>query len=94
LLSQRAIQQPLCLESFPAQIEGEELVSGRRLYGGRGHVREKPAGSAMASRREPLTQSARNLVPIPHPQRALTAETDDDERRAREAHGDRSAKPG
>jgi hypothetical protein len=26
----------------------------------------------MASRREPLTQSARNLVPIPHPQRALT----------------------
>ena len=48
------------------------LVSGRRLYGGRGHRREKPAGWAMASRREPLTQSARNLVPIPHPQRAPT----------------------
>jgi uncharacterized membrane protein YfhO len=31
----------------------------------------------MASRREPLTQSARNLVPIPHPQRAPTATVED-----------------
>jgi hypothetical protein len=46
----------------------------------------------MASRREPLTRSARNLVPIPHPQRALTAETDDDERRALEAHERRAAR--